>query len=87
MAKTDDGVILRFPEGDMRMGVNITNHGEVENGHVEVKLSSGTLLGWWTVADGKGDGYSRVEVGTTGLSRQEAEAKLDLALEEYWYGG
>ena len=85
--QTSTGAILRFPEGDMKMSVGITNHGEVENGHVEVKLDSGTLQGWWSVKDGHGSGYHRVDVGETGLSRQEAEVKLDHALEEYWYSG
>ena len=66
--------------------VDITHHGDVEHGHVELELDNGTLRGWWTVEGGKGRGFSRVEVGTTGLSLQEAETKLDRAVADYWMG-
>jgi hypothetical protein len=66
--------------------VHVTWYAGVEHGHAAVELESGTLLGWWTVEDGKGRGWGRIEPGTTGLTDEQAEAALDAALEEYWLG-
>lgn len=66
--------------------ITVTGHGDAEHGHVTVEYPEGTIQGWWTVYGGKGTGYSKVDPGDTGMSRHEAEAELDAALEEYWQG-